>query len=397
MQERALCASDNAKKNAVLIQKLGPAGFRILKSCYSLLRHPAEKAAQLRRLSDLERIAVGMVGLPFDRADWRRRFRRMILTSNHPRVMPLAESFYTDDLRLLHPAGESGTLTPPADPHCPIVLLAAKNERVRILAQLRHYRAIGVERFAIIDNGSTDGTKEILQAQADVDLFESGAKFGSTQKAAWLDRLAAAYGTERWFLWADADEFFAWKGMETESVADLCRRLEARGEYKLRSFMLDLYPAGALLDPARRDEDFLTDSVYFDGDSDAYLYYPEIGRLTGGMRNRLFDLPDITLSKITLLHFGGDRMLTGAHNIYPHEEDCTGAISSALLHYKFLPRDMEKYRAIVAAGTYANGSEEYRRYLERFGADPDLSAEFSGSLRYTGADVLSNFAFMKTP
>ena len=161
--------------------------------------------------------------------------------------------------------------------------------------------------------------------------------------------------------------------------------------------MLDLYPAGALLDPTRRDEDFLTDSVYFDGDSDAYLYYPEIGRLTGGMRNRLFDLPDITLSKITLLHFGGDRMLTGAHNIYPHGEDCTGAISSVLLHYKFLPRDMEKYRAIVAAGTYANGSEEYRRYLERFGENPDLSAEFSGSLRYTDADVLSSFAFMKTP
>jgi len=185
--------------------------------------------------------------------------------------------------------------------------------------------------------------------------------------------------------------------MGQESLETLTRRLEARGEYKLRSFMLDLYPDGALLDPTRRDEDFLSDSCYFDGDSDDYIYHAEIGRLSGGMRKRLFDLDGITLSKITLLHFGGDRMLTGAHNIYPQSEDYTGEVMAALLHYKFLPRDMEKYRAIVDAGTYANGSAEYRRYLERFQENPQLSAMHAGSRRYEGAASLAALPFLKQP
>ena len=209
--------------------------------------------------------------------------------------------------------------------------------------------------------------------------------------------IAAGYGTDRWFLWIDADELLVYPGMETRGLCALTKALEARGEYRMRTFMLDLYPDGPLMDQARRDADFLRDSRFFDADSDDYVLEPEIMRLSGGMRGRVFGLPGITLSKVTLLHFGGGRMLAGAHNIHPQHWDYTGEILGALLHYKFLPRDLQKYRRIAAEGAYANGSAEYRAYLAAFSENPQLCAVWENSAAYRDSASLSAFTFVRNP
>jgi hypothetical protein len=43
--------------------------------------------------------------------------------------------------------------------------MTVRNEILRLPQTLAHYRKIGVARFFIVDNGSTDGTREILAAQ----------------------------------------------------------------------------------------------------------------------------------------------------------------------------------------------------------------------------------------
>ena len=400
MRTKPLPEGDNAKRNARLIARFGPAGFRLAKSAYGLLRHPKEKLSALSALRRLSRTACRETGAPpFDGGDWQRRFQSLVLTTNDSRAMTLARSFYGCGLRLVKAAGGGAgdALCPPEDRNAPILLCAVKNDLVRIRALFAHYRALGVGRFAMVDNGSDDGTLEFLLAQPDADVFRTDAGFGSVQKAGWLDRAAAGYGTDRWFLWIDADELLVYPGMETRGLCALTKALEARGEYRMRTFMLDLYPDGPLMDQARRDADFLRDSRFFDADSDDYVLEPEIMRLSGGMRGRVFGLPGITLSKVTLLHFGGGRMLAGAHNIHPQHWDYTGEILGALLHYKFLPRDLQKYRRIAAEGAYANGSAEYRAYLAAFSENPQLCAVWENSAAYRDSASLSAFPFVRNP
>lgn len=395
MKTEHLSPADNAAKNVKLLSRLGETGFRAFKSAYALFRHPKEKGAALGRLAALENAASGNGSLPFDKRDWHRRFKRLLLTTNSPRAMTLIESFYSDRL---DPEKLCGPVSAPADgldPAVPIALFAVKNDLVRVKKLLPYYRSIGVARFAAIDNGSTDGTLEFLLGEPDTDVFRTRAAFGSVQKAGWLDRLAAFYGTERWYLWLDADEFFDYPGREKHSLKDLTETLEKKGERKLRSFMLDMYPGGALLDPARTNESFLADCVFFDPDSGDYSFCPETSMLSGGMRRRAFGIENGTLSKITLLHFGGDRILTGAHTVFPQSEDYSGAFSGVLRHYKFLPGDLEKYRRIADAGTYANGSAEYKLYLAAFTKDPELKVKTEESHRFDSSADLAAFPFIR--
>lgn len=401
MLKKELPAGDNAKKNKKLLALFGESGFSAFKTVYGILRHPREKGAQLGRLSALSELAVNDPdGLPFDRAEWKRRFRRTLLTTNGPRALTLTESFYSDKL-VLEKQAEGACPEVPAkglSPNAPIAMFAVKNDLVRVKKLFPHYRKLGVERFAVIDNGSDDGTLEFLKQQPDADVYSTSARFGSIQKAGWLNRLAARYGTDRWYLWLDADEFFTFPGAETKTLSDLTAALEEKGLWKLRSFMLDMYPEGVLLDSERRDEDFLSECVWFDPDSDDYELRPEIMQLSGGMRHRVFGLKDGTLSKVTLLHFGGGRMLTGAHTIAPQREDYTGDISGVLLHYKFLPGDLKKYRRIIDAGTYTNGSAEYKLYLKVFTENPFLTAKNEASRIFTDSRSLTEaFPFLKDP
>jgi hypothetical protein len=46
-----------------------------------------------------------------------------------------------------------------------------RNEALRLPATLRHHCAIGVQRFFVLDNGSTDGTLDLLANEPDVDVF----------------------------------------------------------------------------------------------------------------------------------------------------------------------------------------------------------------------------------
>jgi hypothetical protein len=46
--------------------------------------------------------------------------------------------------------------------------LVVRDEIARLPDVFRHHRGLGIERFFVVDNGSSDGTLEFLQDQSDV-------------------------------------------------------------------------------------------------------------------------------------------------------------------------------------------------------------------------------------
>ncbi len=80
----------------------------------------------------------------------------------------------------------------------PILLFSTmRNERVRLPYFLDYYRKLGVDHFLVVDNGSTDGTRDYLADQPDVSLWETGAGYKQSRFGMdWIMHLLRRYGSE---------------------------------------------------------------------------------------------------------------------------------------------------------------------------------------------------------
>ena len=120
----------------------------------------------------------------------------------------------------------------PIDPAPDAVLgcTVVRNEVGRIIPWLDHHRALGVERFLVVDHGSTDGTTEALLAEPDVHVWTSSLDFRAARcGAAFFEVILGGYGGGRWTVIADADELVVHPDAEDRPLADLCRELDAGG------------------------------------------------------------------------------------------------------------------------------------------------------------------------
>jgi glycosyltransferase involved in cell wall biosynthesis len=94
-----------------------------------------------------------------------------------------------------------------------LVAIAAiiKDEAPYLLEWIAFHRVVGVERFFIADNGSADGTTEMLNALAAANIIERVAFPSTRGKAAQLpayNYLMKRFRNQaKWFLFIDADEF----------------------------------------------------------------------------------------------------------------------------------------------------------------------------------------------
>ena len=99
------------------------------------------------------------------------------------------------------------------------VFATCRNEGLRLPAFLKHYRGLGVGRFFIIDNDSTDGTTDYLIGQPDVHLFRTANRYSEADMGTdWLNALLATFGVGRWCVTVDIDELFAYPGGEHISM-----------------------------------------------------------------------------------------------------------------------------------------------------------------------------------
>jgi hypothetical protein len=291
--------------------------------------------------------------------------------------------------------------------------LPVRNERVRLPYVLDYHRRLGIARFFVVDNGSDDGTLELLLAERDCHVWTTNQSYAaSTFGVDWMNTLLDRFGRGHWCLTIDADELFAYPGSETASLREFTRYLDDTGAQGVFAFLLDVYsqapianahyvpgePLTATCDRIDRAYEWVTDAQSFPpwqviGGPRLRCFYPE-WRALGAVQRKLryaarrAGLGVATppqLRKIPFVKWDANvRHVTSHSTTRIKLADVTGV----LLHFKFL-RDFHErvMREAARKEHFARGSE-YGRYLRVLAANPRLSLDGRDSVTYEGTSQL---------
>jgi len=310
-----------------------------------------------------------------------------------------------------------------------------RNERLRLPAFLRHYRALGVDRFFIVDNDSSDGTAEYLAEQPDVQVFRTSNRFHEARYGTdWLNALLAEFGIGCWCVTVDIDEMLIYPGSETASLRTLTAYLEKHRYEAMSCLLLDLYPAGPLNETAyHAGDDLLAAAPYFDpgpyqqrpidvcpgvlvrGGMRERIFYPEFRARTLGAKihdailNRvalrvpfLRNVPRLRarrrptppcLTKVPLVLW--DRTSAYLNCTHWISRKIVAPETGTLLHFKFLHDFHARAIHETARGEHYDAATEYRRYAEKLEAHPDITLMYEGSTRFERTTQLVGLGLMQ--
>jgi len=273
-----------------------------------------------------------------------------------------------------------------------LVCTTLRNERVRLPYFLRYYRALGVDHFLMIDNGSDDGSAEYLGAQPDVSVWSTQASYKSSRYGMdWLTHLQRRFCHGRWTLTVDVDEFLVYPFCETRPIRALTDWLDASYLRCFSAMLLDMYPKGPIgAQPYHEGQDPMEIAQWFDSGNYTVSRNWSLGNLwiQGGPRARAYfaDRPQNApaLNKIPLVKWRRDyAYVSSTHMLLPRglnlvfDEWGGEKASGCLLHTKFLDTISTKAEEEMARGQHYAGSREYAAYKEGLAAEPDLWCQWS--------------------
>ena len=97
-----------------------------------------------------------------------------------------------------------------------------RNEAARLPYFLDHHRALGVDHFLMVDNGSDDGTAAYLAQQPDVSTWRADGSYKASRFGVdWLNRLQSIYAPGNWALTLDADEILTYPDSDKRALKAL--------------------------------------------------------------------------------------------------------------------------------------------------------------------------------
>ncbi|MEO0363722.1 MAG: glycosyltransferase family 2 protein [Pseudomonadota bacterium] len=309
---------------------------------------------------------------------------------------------YERKKRLLKARWRARDLTPVRDrtgrirPGDILLFATIRNEASRLPFFLDYYRARGVDRFLIVDNGSTDGSADLLDAP-DVSLWRAEASYRRANFGVhWINALARRYAVGHWILCVDPDEFFVYPHCDTRDVRVLTEHLDAGRRKSMGAILLDLYGSGPIRETrCAPGEDPVEAAPWFDP---ANYFFRRNDRyrnlwIQGGPRLRAFfaDRPAQApaLNKIPLVKWrSGACYVSSTHSLLPRGYNLTydewegEKLTGALLHAKFLSTAAEKAEEELTRREHFAGGREYEAYAEAMRGNASLWTEHS--VRYEG-------------
>lgn len=261
-----------------------------------------------------------------------------------------------------------------------LAFCTAFDEMQRLPFFLEYYRSCGVDRFFIIDNNSTDGTRDYLASQPDVVYWFTEDSYRTAASGRlWLNDLLNTYGKGHWCLTVDIDEILVYPWIEYLNLHQLCHYLDEQKYEGLYTFLLDMYSQKSIQDiQYQPGTSFIKSCPYFD----AHPYkvnirqaFPKIS-VSGGVRQRVFfedgKIPrSPTLVKIPLVKWRDSlEYLSSTHSITPIKlADITGV----LLHFKFFDIFTSYVNREMRRGQRSETSYILGRYQTVLQEQPDLS------------------------
>jgi hypothetical protein len=254
-----------------------------------------------------------------------------------------------------------------------------RNEADRIPSLLAHHRALGVERFFVVDNGSTDESLPLLLEEADVHVWASAIGFeAENYGAASFDVLLRAYARGHWVVIVDADELLWYPDWETRALPGLCAELDEHGHRALGAVLLDMYARAPITETCvPRGSAPLDVCRYFDRrwvhtmTARTGPFQNQVG-LYGGVRRRVFGGRrwDYCLNKVPLVRYDLDTVLVGGQHATNHTLSPTRA---AVLHFKFDERLAQYALNEIEEDQRGDFASEYLAYVEALALRPDLT------------------------
>lgn len=273
-----------------------------------------------------------------------------------------------------------------------LLVSCLRNEMHRMRFFCDYYRALGVNHFLFIDNGSTDDFQMWARNQADISTWYTAQSYKDANYGMeWCNHLLSKYGIGHLCVTVDPDEFLVYPFCATRPLADLGQHLRDSRKDSLPVLMLDMYGDGALDNACLGDgDDPFKVCPFFD--RDGYIQHKSYLQgvfVRGGPRMRVHNsdnpIHSPALNKLPVVWWKKSfRYESSMHNLTPlrlNRPNSKASLSTTgcLFHFKFVANLAAKISEERTRKQHYGDSREYEKYREAYNKllyDPGISIRY---------------------